>query len=62
MFANVLEFIEIGDMATAVGNNGQGFVLRGDREELDVGKTRTDAVLRRDSIDEHREARGVLRR
>ena len=52
MFANVFEFIRIGDMATAVGNNGQRFVLRCDREEFDVGKTRTDAVLGTNRIDE----------
>ena len=45
MFADALEFIPTGDMAAAVRDDGQGFILRGDREEFDVFQTGANAIL-----------------
>ena len=42
---DVVEVLTGDDVDAAVGNDGQGFVLRCDREEVDVFETGADPIL-----------------
>ena len=47
MTTNVMEIMTGEDVNTTIGNNGERFILRSNREEVDVFETGTDTILER---------------